>query len=110
MNDIDIKNGTAVYYVDYTSNPVGCGAIQTIGEDSLTCIQHNGLNPKIEGHKVIHLDCCFDSDWIESQKMLMSLLYEMKVKYVYDYELAEQKELESSGYFDLPTWNFLRSI
>ena len=110
MSDINIENGTIVYYVDYTSNPIGCGAIQTIGEDKLTCIQYNTVCPKVEGHEVIHLDCYFDSDWVESNHMLMRTLYEMKVEYVYDYELASAKEINSSGYFDLTTWNVLRSI
>lgn len=110
MNNIDIKNGTIVYYVDHTPNPIGCGAIQTIGENKLTCIQYNGLSPKVEEHEVVHLDCCFKSNWIEAQHELMSFLYKMKVNYVYDFELAKEKEIKSSGYFDLVTWNFLRSI
>jgi len=110
MSVINIENGTIVYYVDSTPNPIGCGAIQTIGEDKLTCIQYNSVCPKVEGHEVIHLNCYFDSDWVESQHMLMQTLYEMKVDYVYDHELAEEKEINSSGYFDVTSWNVLRSI
>ena len=96
---MDNLNQSNIFSTDYRSPPSGAGSIKKT-DGSLIMIQHKGCNPElVEGiySDIIYIDHDFGVDFKEASEELLKILKEHNVSFIYDYDLAEDMELDG-GY------------
>lgn len=96
---MDNLNQSNIFSTDYRSVPSGVGSIKK-SDGSLIMIQYKGCNPElVEGiySDIIYIDYDFGVDFKEASEELLRILEEHNVSFIYDYDLAEDMDLDN-GY------------